>query len=536
MNDAFDYAPEDAFHGPLGEYTREIEDHIEVDRFTFFVQFLAVIGTLIGRRVRCLGGHTPHHCNLFGLVIGPTGIGKGSAWSLAERVATRLDPAFNSLRSFDVQSAPGLIQLVTDGSVRPAKKRRSTLGEESPAFEVVVPAVKDKRRLIVNEEMQAVLTAKGRRGATLGQLLKLAWDGKDLENNAKDQLRATSPHVGFLGHITPEDFREALRRDKADRTNGFYNRFLLVTASHVRSLPFGGNPPDCEALVQSVRSALLSLGPSDPLGTPHTLSWGDDARGDWEAFYNACKSGHPFLSGLDGFHDRLPPQVMRVAMIFAVIDHSATIRKHHLGAAKALCLHLLDESRSLLCQGSPSRRRNTLLLNRIRDMMASKTDFFTKTDVWHQLGRHGNAAEVDLAISALLTNGEWTAETIQAENHRDMTLYRVVGNCPQPQADPTPARTDQLVWQGHKIGLGAHFSTPRPIDALDLDDKPVCLSQGVGVHLAQNPLDASKEDADWLASVASRKPNHRLVVIDGELPRLLPLKVAVRWASGQSLQ
>jgi hypothetical protein len=358
-----------------------------------------------------------------------------------------------------------------------------------------------------------------------------------LENNAKDQLRATAPHIGFIGHITPEDLHSALAQEDGDRTGGFYNRFILLPAKRVRTLPFGGKPPACDGIVAQVRDALKALGPPVPASDPITLEWADDAMTAWESFYIAAKSAHPFLSGLDGFHDRLAPQVMRVAMLFAVIDGSPEIHRQHLVAAKALCLHALDASRDLLAECDRGHERPGRLVDRVRAAMKSADGDFTKTDVWNRIGRHAKSVALDTAIDMLVSEGSWLRISVNCSAHQARPRYRVATDDPPPEDDPPQKSEDGLdavIIDGHPIAIGKPFDTPRPIDALDTNDCAIGLPAGSRVRLVQHSPHATAADRAWLGNLVNRKPHHRLTLVGENCLRFLPRKPCLEWASDSS--
>jgi hypothetical protein len=512
---AFHYRAEDAFHGPLGELAKRVEESIEVDSLTFLGQLLTAVGAMVGRRASIDGGYTPHHCNLFTLIVGETGIGKGSAWSLVQRFVEAVDPKFRERLASDVQSAPGLIQLVTDGTRRPAKKQRGT----TPAdWEWVVPPVEDKRLLLCNEEMQTVLTAKERRGATLGELLKQAWDGKTLENNAKDRLKATDPHVSLIGHITPADLKHSLGHSRRDRSNGYHNRFIFVQARRMRSLPFGGAAPDFDDLLAQVRVAL-----DDVAARPLQLNWADDARHEWTTIYEACKCGDPFLSGLDGVRERLHCHIMRVAMLLAVMDKARAIHLAHLQAAKAICLPALDGCRDLFDGRSTDDSADDTLRDKLTEIVPELPPEFTASDIWKGLGNRGDRNDLNRWVAERVAAGEWVARSVRGGNNRDVTYYSV--------AKPPAQSPDEHVYDGHRMRLGQKFTVPRPISSLDLNDQVICVPAGATAFLVQNPENASDEERDWLAGWGHRKPGHRLIVLADGGPVLIPIKPCQDWAA-----
>ncbi len=529
MTDPLSYSLDDAFHGPLGEYARLSEPHLETDYFSFYGQLLVMIGVLIGRRAKCWGGDSEHYANLFALVIAETGRGKGCASNRAERFATAVDPSLPSKLHRDVQSGPALINLVTDERVR-AKPQRGKNASSAPVWEIAVPAVKDKRCLIIQQEMQIIFTAKGRSGDTLGPVLRLAWDGLTLQHNTKnDSVRATNPHIGLIGSITPAELHGAMASSKLDLVNGFHNRFLWLVTEHVRDLPHGSDRTIPEHLVTRVRSALANLGSDFSVtAAPREYEFDAEAKAGWESFYLACRSSHPLLDGLENFATRLPPLTKRVAMILAVLDGDTEIRLSHLRAAKAFTIHCLALARPLITGRNSAAlpRGIDRNLERLRQRALEQVDWFTRTDAWQWANRRG---VIDEPIQQLVATGEWEARQTEV-NGRQVVQYRVT------VADEATAeiKADEHQGEGdlrhgdYLFSLGQQFTVPRDVDALTVLDRPTHLKGGAIAYLTQSPT-AAGADTTALDKLSQRKRNHRLVYSDGSL-FLLPLKLATEWA------
>jgi hypothetical protein len=174
-----------------------------------------------------------------------------------------------------------------------------------------------------------VLRVAGREGNTLSEQLRRAWDGNDLRTLTKNSpLCATAPHISLLGHITkPELLRELSEMYQA---NGFANRFLFICVRRSKALPHGGMLPDFEllGLVGRVRKVL------DAARRRATIHRDDEANQAWEAVYPALTAERPGMFG--AITARAEAHVLRLSLLYALLDGGEAIRRPHLEAALAV--------------------------------------------------------------------------------------------------------------------------------------------------------------------------------------------------------
>jgi hypothetical protein len=519
MSDPFAYNVNDAFYGPLGEYVRRTEETVEVDALTHLSQVITAAGTAIGRRVATQGGHSLHYANLYTLVIGDSGVGKGVSWELAAKLGQAIAPGFTKRTAYDVASTPGLITLIADEVLAPSRKRPKE-GEQQE-YKTVVAPVHDKRLLLQISEMMSVFTSKERDGSTLGEALRNAWDGRDLENNAKVRLTATNPHIALVGHITPVDFAKALADNRRDLRNGFFNRFIILRAHNERVLPFYAAPPDCGDLFSRMRESLDRLGPVAQPRPSIVLDWHASARDLWSAFYTACKHGtHPFLRGMDGMHSRLAPVAMRVALNHAVFDNAEAIYDSHLRAGIAHALATVDSRRDLFTHTQPSKPSLAAVL---RASFAGRYDEWNSTALHEATGKQFCADDLKKSADELVQAGEWLSRDGKQGNGHIGTLFRLAispeANTPHTAEDPARSERNasELSINGMRFSKGAAFRVRHDADAITLDDKPTALRAGQEGFIVAVADNASAEERDRAHALASKKSAHSLAAIGGEL-------------------
>jgi hypothetical protein len=99
------------------------------------------------------------------------------------------------------------------------------------------PGVKDKRLLVVEQELGAALRAFQRQGNNLSMILRKAFDGGTLEPPTKNnRIRATDPHINVVGHITRFELKELMAASEI--WGGFGNRFQWVMARRPKTVAF----------------------------------------------------------------------------------------------------------------------------------------------------------------------------------------------------------------------------------------------------------------------------------------------------------
>jgi hypothetical protein len=225
-----------AYYGLPGEIVHTIEPHTEADPAALLFQFLGLAGCQLGSDSYYFVEGARHAPNLFMLIIGASAMArKGTALAQVRRL---FDPDFTHERiRSGLSSGEGLIEAVRDPTTKTQKDK--TTGAEITVEDD--PGVADKRLLIVEEEFARTLRTAARPESTLIAVIRQAWDGHHLANmTRKSPLRATSPHICIIGHITSAELQEELNNTNA--VNGLANRFLFCCARRSKFLPFGGSP------------------------------------------------------------------------------------------------------------------------------------------------------------------------------------------------------------------------------------------------------------------------------------------------------
>lgn len=314
---------EEVYHGFVGRWVRLAEPFTEADPVAVAGQLLALAGIAFGVRPTFLVGRTEHTPRLFLAIVGASAVArKGDSYQVAAAPVMAAEPAFRARVLHGLVSGEALIHEVRDE--RPAKPgAKSTQPED--------PGVRDKRLVVVEPELARLLRVMGRAGNSLSAVLREAWDNDDLRVAARvSPVRATGCRIGLIGHVTLHELRAEL--SAMEGSNGFANRFLWLAARRSKVL---ANPPamDADDMAEVGRELAGIL----EYGRQHVerMQRDGDASAAWAETY-------PWLSRDRGqllaasILARAPAQVLRLSMIYALLDRSPVIRAEHQAAALAL--------------------------------------------------------------------------------------------------------------------------------------------------------------------------------------------------------
>jgi hypothetical protein len=396
---------EAAFHGLAGDVVRAIEPHSEADPIALLIVFLAQFGSLIGAGAHDLVGETRHPARLFPVLVGKTAKGrKGEAQSQVDAILGPLDPDWaKRCRGSGLASGEGVIFHVRDAVW---KKLADKSGE---VVEVLVDeGVTDKRLIIVEAEFGRTLRVGHRDGNTLSPVVRDAWDDKPLRNMTKNNpLTATGAHVTIVGHITVDEL--VVEMTSADLAYGYANRFLFACVQRSKLLARPARMP------ADVRRALQErIGKAVGLArTRDNVPLSSAAAHRWDELYMELSEERPGMLG--ALTARAEPYVLRIALIYALLECESEIGPQHLAAAIALWQYV---ERSLAyvfgdMTGDPVADQ---ILRALRNGPLSRNDIRDLFD------RHKSARQLDVAIDLLVARRLVVVMT-EATAGRSRTLY-----------------------------------------------------------------------------------------------------------------
>jgi hypothetical protein len=326
-----DEIDEKAYHGLAGEVVKAFEPYTEADNVAILMSFLTTFGNYIGKDVFTKVSADTHSTNLFTLLIGDTAKArKGTSWGPIRELFSRLDEFYMQEKCIGgLSSGEFLVKSIRD------PKFSQEFDEEKGYFvdKVVDAGVSDKRLLVIESEFASVLNKMQKEGNTLSTMIRQAWDGYKLENSSiSNPYKATKPHISIIGHITIEELKKYL--DNTELFNGFANRFLWMCIRRSKLLP------DAPEIPNSVYNELL-LKLKDVLNWIKTLKSEDrhikrnsEANEMWHNLYYVLTEPKDGIIG--AITSRAETQVLRLSLLYAILDKSQFIKPEHIEAGLAI--------------------------------------------------------------------------------------------------------------------------------------------------------------------------------------------------------
>lgn len=324
----------DCLYGLVGDVARAGSESTEANAYAIAANFLAYLGVAVGRGPFLYVGNTKHHARIFALHVGRSGRGrKGDATSLLSRIAyavAKLDKNSSpQIHRGGLSSREGMVLLIHDGYSE---------GKEE------VPAIEDKRLLVIESEFANVLHQGKREGNTLSAALRDCWDGVDMKPATKtNRLYASNPHVGMVGAITPGELLGLMA--SRELTNGFANRFLVYWAERTKMLAFPRATPqeEVDALAERVLEVLNFCNASRWVDRDAMqMKFTEKARTLYSKLYHSELNDNKAGDRVTALIERRAPMLLRLAMIFALTDLSTDIDVQHINAARAWIKYSVD--------------------------------------------------------------------------------------------------------------------------------------------------------------------------------------------------
>lgn len=408
-----------AYHGIVGEIVQRLAPQTEADPIAILACALTAIGNVLGTDRWAEVGGKRHHPRVNILLVGPTASRKGTAQAVVNAVHEIAAPGWVRSRiKSGLSTGEGLI-----GQVRDETRTQEPIRDKTKRIvgyqEVVTdPGVADKRLLVVEEEFGRTLRVLARDGNTLSPVLRDAWDGNPLSVMTKHPVNASQSHISIAAHITAKELRDLLR--EGDIANGLANRFLFFAVRRTQILPRGG------ALDRAV---LEELG--NHLGGIYQDAAEHHGRREYDdAAYRLWEQAYPELSrdrdGLAGAAtSRAEAQVLRLALLYSLIDLAPAIQLPHLRAALAVWRYCEDTAFCIFGASTGDPIIDTILA-------ALQGGALSQTEISNRFSR--NLGNLDDTLDLMEERGLIRRETL-ATGGRPRTMWHLVREGDEPTTE-----------------------------------------------------------------------------------------------------
>lgn len=390
----------EAFHGIAGKCVDLMAQHCESSPESLLLQFLVIAGNIIGRSVYVYAGGAFLFPNEYVVCVGATARGrKGTAFRMNEHLAKIIAPEWlDTCIASEVQSGEGLVHRIRDEQ-RSFKKpdRRKKSNNEPPEMIVVDPGITDKRLLTVEEEFSQILKMAQRQGSSLTESYRKAWDSplKLRTTNKNSPLEASDPHISFIGHTNKEELLQTLT--DVDLSNGYANRILWCAANRAKLMPNAEfldwkKQPEILAELKAVYGQYFAN-----TDEPKRLYRSDEAQRLWTRLYTRLNDEKEILGFIDGVLVRDTSHLLKLALIYAVLDQSEKIEVVHFNAAIAVCDFCQATARWLFGERTGDR-----LANQIFQALIRAPEGLTRRDISDDVCyRNTPSTKIEVALEVL---------------------------------------------------------------------------------------------------------------------------------------
>lgn len=383
----------DAFIGLAGDIVNEVDKYTEADRKAVLLHTLAAFGNVIGNGPHMIVNADRHTAKIDVVLVGETSKGrKGTAWSAPREILRRCDEPWveDRIRS-GLSTGEGLIFHVRDAADKDE-------------------GVSDKRLLVVEPEFSAMLRIMAREGNSLSQRIREAWDSDKLTNLTKNSpLTATGVHFSLIGHTTITELLRYL--DNTEMGNGFANRFLFCCVKRSKLVPDGDPFP--VDLLDKLGARMRDV--VEWSRNMESMSRDSLASEFWHKVYGVLSEGKPGLSG--AILNRAEAQVLRLSLIYALLDKSRSISIKHVQAGLSVwdcceqsVLYIFGDK-----IGDPVADKIITELRKHQEM--------TRDEIINMFNRH-RTDQVDRALAMLERIGRIQSEQ-KPTGGRPVSIYRI---------------------------------------------------------------------------------------------------------------
>ena len=386
-----------------------VNPHTDIPENFIIWSALSLVGAALKNSVYFQIGTYTLYPNMFIVLVGPPGVGKGASMNILEQmiIDTKPNQVVNTLS--DRITAERIIERISDGwSTAPQlKNRQLVLGKN------------DHNCLLFSSEIRVLLGASD----WMLEFLEEAWSKTTYEYQTKNKGNVAIDNMccSLLAASVPDFLRNVNREAHMVITGGFSSRCLFIYAENPsKDLPFP------EPLKKNLKSKalydnlILDLQEIGTLRGEFVIDTG--ARLRFEAFLrlNRAASSKDDSEAVANFRARIKAHVLKLAMIFSV-SRDNTLHISEMDMINAIAeIQKILASLSKLFRGA-GEGMDAAVTARVQDFI-EKYGRVSKKEIFKALHRHLNSPEALYRILYVLEAIGYCTVV----NSNKMTFYQPV--------------------------------------------------------------------------------------------------------------
>jgi len=365
------------------KYINLMSDVTEAPPSYHFFTFITAISMLLGRNAYMLWGPDKLYTNLWTMIVGQTGRArKSTAINRGCDILNRVTP--------DTQILPSLS--TWEGLLTAMQRNDNDLSGQNELN------IKNEITMIAMSEFDGFL--KKSRNENIAHMLPNLCDIYDMFKPARSVTKGTpicikNYFVSMICGIQPEVLENAFQT--GDIHGGFAGRFCYVYDSSNKEIPIPvwNKEKEYGNILDELNQIKLSF------NIETQILFHDSCIPIWSDFYHDYRNPnihHPLLMQIN---ERMQNHVLKIAIIFAILDNKPSIMPTHLNNAIAIAYWLMNNNKRLF--GSLGLDKQSKLESKIIELICH--DCNNRRDIYQKLSGRTSARELQLSLEGLIKAG-----------------------------------------------------------------------------------------------------------------------------------
>ena len=213
-------------------------------------------------------------------------------------------------------------------------------------------------------------------------------------------------NLSVIAHVTPEELLNNLTA--TDRANGFANRFLILLVRRSKFLPEGGGEVNLSPIVARLHAAV------EAAKGRGLIARDGAARSLWANEYEKITRTRDGIRG--ALCGRAEAHVLRLSLLYALLDSANAIRPEHLQAALAFWEYC-ERSIEHIFGGSTGDVDGQRILNALMDGP------MTITDLYRLFGNHRDREWIQAKMGMLVRAGKVVGTVKQGDRKESVAAW-----------------------------------------------------------------------------------------------------------------